>query len=185
MRRTPRTRSTTVIAVRREGRVVLAADGQVSIGETIVKTTARKVRTLADGRILAGFAGSAADGIALFEKLEAKLGEYNQNLTRAAVELAKDWRLDKVLRQLEAMVLVADAQHIYLLTGKGDVLEPDHDVAAIGSGGPYATAAARALLAHTPLDAGTVAVESLKIAASICLYTNDHITTVALPPPTE
>jgi ATP-dependent HslUV protease subunit HslV len=177
----PPVRSTTVVGVRRDGRVVIAGDGQVSIGDTIVKGTARKVRTLSDGKILAGFAGSAADGIALFEKLEAKLKEYNQNLTRAAVELAKDWRTDKVLRRLEALLLVTDGEHLYLISGTGDVLEPDGDVVAIGSGGAYATAAARALLKHTTLDARAVAEEALHIAASICIYTNDEITTLEIP----
>lgn len=176
----PRVRSTTVVAVRRNGRVVLAGDGQVSIGNTIVKGSARKVRGLAEGRIAAGFAGAAADGITLFEKLEAKLKEYNQNLTRAAVELAKDWRMDKVLRRLEALLLVADREHLYLISGTGDVLEPDGDVVAIGSGGSYAIAAGRALLAHTDLDARRVAEEALRIAAEICVFTNDHITVLEL-----
>ncbi len=177
----PKVRSTTVVGVRRKGRVVLAGDGQVSIGDSIVKSTARKVRPLSDGSILAGFAGSAADGIALFEKLEAKLKEYNQNLTRAAVELAKDWRMDKVLRRLEALLLVSDGEHIYLISGTGDVLEPDGDVVAIGSGGNYAVAAARALLAHTDLDARAVAEEALRIASDICIYTNDEITSLEIP----
>jgi len=181
--RFPIVRSTTVVGVRREGRIVLAGDGQVSIGDTIVKGTACKVRSLSDGKILAGFAGSAADGIALFEKLEEKLKEFNHNLTRAAVELAKDWRMDKVLRRLEALLLVSDGEHLYLLSGTGDVLEPDGDVVAIGSGGSYATAAARALLAHTQLDARTIAEEALRIAASICIYTNDVITALEIPPP--
>ena len=178
----PTVRSTTVVGVRREGRIVLAADGQVSVGDTIVKGTAVKVRTLSDGKILAGFAGSAADGIALFEKLEGKLKEFNHNLTRAAVELAKDWRMDKVLRRLEALLLVSDGEHLYLLSGTGDVLEPDGDAVAIGSGGSYATAAAKALLAHTKLDARTIAEEALLIAASICIYTNDQITVLEIPP---
>lgn len=169
-------RSTTVVAVRRNDHVVLAGDGQVSMGDTVVKSSATKVRRLADGKVLAGFAGSAADGIALFERLEAKLKEYNFNLTRAAVELTKDWRMDKMLRRLEALLLLADDAHLYLLSGTGDVLEPDGDVAAIGSGGSYATAAARALLAHTTLSAREVAEEALRIAASICVYTNDQIT---------
>ncbi|MFH2008662.1 MAG: ATP-dependent protease subunit HslV [bacterium] len=176
----PRIRSTTVVGVRRGGKVVIAGDGQVSIGDTIVKGTARKVRPLSDGKILAGFAGSAADGIALFEKLDTKLQEYNQNLTRAAVELAKDWRMDKVMRRLEALLLVADREHLYLISGTGDVLEPDGDVVAIGSGGSYATAAARALLRHTDMDAKTIAEEALLIAASICIYTNDSITVMEI-----
>jgi len=176
----PPVRATTVVGIRRNGRVVLAGDGQVSIGDTIVKGTARKVRSLSEGRILSGFAGSAADGITLFEKLEAKLKEFNHNLTRAAVELAKDWRTDKMLRRLEALLVVADAKHLYLISGTGDVLEPDGDVVAIGSGGSYATAAARALMAHTDLDARQIAEEALRIAASICVYTNDDITALEL-----
>ena len=176
----PRVRATTVVGIRKAGRVVLAGDGQVSIGDTIVKGTARKVRELSDGRLLAGFAGAAADGITLFEKLESKLKEYNHNLTRAAVELAKDWRTDKMLRRLEALLVVADADHLYLVSGTGDVLEPDGDVVAIGSGGSYATAAARALLLHTDMDARRVAEEALHIAASICVYTNDDITVLEL-----
>jgi len=181
----PRIRATTVVAVRRGGRVAMASDGQVSFGNTIVKGTARKVRTLSDGKIVAGFAGSAADGIALFERLEGKLKEYNQNLTRAAVELTKDWRLDKALRRLEALLLVANVEHLYLLSGTGDVLEPDDDVAAIGSGGGFAEAAARALLRHTDLPARTIAEEALKIAASLCVFTNEHITLIEIPDAAE
>jgi ATP-dependent HslUV protease subunit HslV len=177
----PKVRATTVVAVRRNGRVAMASDGQVSFGSTIVKGTARKVRTLSDGKIVAGFAGSAADGIALFERLEGKLKEYNQNLTRAAVELTKDWRLDRALRRLEALLLVANVEHLYLLSGTGDVLEPDDDVAAIGSGGGFAAAAARALLRHTDLPARTIAEEALKIAASLCVYTNENLTLVEIP----
>ncbi len=176
----PTVRATTVVGIRKNGAVVLAGDGQVSIGDTIVKGSARKVRSLSEGRILAGFAGSAADGISLFEKLEGKLKEYNHNLTRAAVELAKDWRTDKVLRRLEALLVVADRVHLYLISGTGDVLEPDGDVVAIGSGGGYATAAARALLAHTELSARQVAEEALRIAASICVYTNEDLTVLEL-----
>jgi ATP-dependent HslUV protease subunit HslV len=176
----PTVRATTVVGIRKNGTVVLAGDGQVSIGDTIVKGSARKVRSLSEGRILAGFAGSAADGISLFEKLEGKLKEYNHNLTRAAVELAKDWRTDKVLRRLEALLVVADRDHLYLISGTGDVLEPDGDVVAIGSGGAYATAAARALLEHTELSARQVAEEALRIAASICVYTNEDLTVLEL-----
>jgi ATP-dependent HslUV protease subunit HslV len=179
----PKVRATTVVAVRQGGRVAMASDGQVSFGSTIVKGTARKVRTLSDGKIVAGFAGSAADGIALFERLEGKLKEYNQNLTRAAVELTKDWRLDKALRRLEALLLVANVEHLYLLSGTGDVLEPDGDVAAIGSGGGFAEAAARALLRHTDLPARTIAEEALRIAASLCVYTNEHVTLIEIPEP--
>lgn len=182
MRQNPETkvRSTTVIGVRRDGRVVIAGDGQVSIGNTIVKSGARKVRPLADGSIIAGFAGSAADGIALFEKLEAKIKAFNQNLTRAAVELAKEWRTDKILRQLDALLLVADRGHMYLISGTGDVLEPDGDVVAIGSGGGYASAAARALLGHTKLNAREVAEEALRIASEICVFTNNQVSVLEL-----
>jgi ATP-dependent HslUV protease subunit HslV len=169
---TGRSRSTTVLAVRRGGITVMGADGQVTIGQTIVKARSRKVRRMADGRILAGFAGSAADGLALFEKLEGKLQAHGGNLARAAVELAKDWRLDRVLRRLEALLCVADKERMLLLSGTGDVLEPDEPVMAIGSGGAYALAAARALLAHTELPARTIAEASLGIAADICIYTN-------------
>lgn len=175
-----RIRSTTVVGVRRGGRVALAGDGQVSIGSTIVKGGAKKLRTLAEGRIIAGFAGGAADGVALFEKLEGKVKEFNQNLTRAAVELAKEWRTDKMLRRLEALLLVADLEHMYLISGTGDVLEPDGEVVAIGSGGSYATAAARALLAHTDMSARQVAEEALRIAAEICVYTNDNVSVLEL-----
>ena len=165
-------RSTTVLAVRRDGRVVIGGDGQVTMGNTVVKATARKIRRLGDGKILAGFAGSAADGITLFEKFEARLKEYGGNLARAAVELAKDWRTDRVLRRLEALLLVADREKTLLLSGTGDVIEPDGDVAAIGSGGPYALAAARALVAATELSAREIAERALTIAGEICIYTN-------------
>ena len=168
----PRIRSTTVLAVRRNGHVVIGGDGQVTMGNTVVKATARKIRRLSDGKILAGFAGSAADGITLFEKFEARLKEYGGNLARAAVELAKDWRTDRVLRRLEALLLVADREKILLLSGTGDVIEPDSDAAAIGSGGPYALSAARALLAATQLPAREIAERSLTIAGEICIYTN-------------
>jgi ATP-dependent HslUV protease subunit HslV len=170
----PRIRSTTVLAVRRDGRVVVGGDGQVTMGQTVVKGTARKIRRLADGRVLAGFAGSAADGITLFEKFEAKLKEGSGNLTRAAVELAKDWRTDRVLRRLEALLVVADRERTFILSGTGDVIEPDADVAAIGSGGPFALAAARALLEATPLSAREIAERALRIAGQICIYTNEN-----------
>ena len=173
MTRPPRIRSTTVLAVRRDGRVVIGGDGQVTMGQTVVKGTARKVRRLADGKVLAGFAGSAADGITLFEKFEAKLKEGTGNLMRAAVELAKDWRTDRALRRLEALLIVADREHTFILSGTGDVIEPDADVAAIGSGGPYALAAARALLDATTLTAHEITERALRIAAEICIYTND------------
>ena len=168
----PRIRSTTVLAVRRGGHVVIGGDGQVTMGNTVVKSTARKVRRLHDGKVVAGFAGSAADGITLFEKFEAKLKEYNGNLLRSAVELAKDWRTDRVLRRLEALLIVADRDKILLLSGTGDVIEPDGDAAAVGSGGPYALAAARALLDATPLPAREIAERALAIAGDICIYTN-------------
>jgi ATP-dependent HslUV protease, peptidase subunit HslV len=168
-------RSTTVIAVRRGDKVAMAADGQVTLGGTIVKAKARKVRALADRKILAGFAGASADAFTLFERLESKLGEYSGSLPRAAVELAKDWRMDKALRRLEAMLVAADSEHILLISGTGDVIEPDEPIAAVGSGGGYAQAAARALLSHTELPASRVVEEAMKIAAGICIYTNDQI----------
>jgi len=177
-----RFRSTTILAVRKDDRVVVAGDGQVSLGNTIVKGTARKVRRMADGSVIGGFAGSAADGIALFERLEGKLREAGGNLRRAAVEMAKDWRTDRVLRRLEAMLLVADKRDTYLLSGTGDIIEPDLGVAAIGSGGAYALAAARALLAHAPLDARAIAEAAMNIAADICLYTNHQLVFEELAP---
>jgi ATP-dependent HslUV protease subunit HslV len=165
-------RSTTVLAVRRDGHVVIGGDGQVTMGNTVVKASARKIRRLGDGRVLAGFAGSAADGLTLFEKFEARLKEFNGNLPRAAVELAKDWRIDRVLRRLEALLLVADREKMLLLSGTGDVIEPDADAAAIGSGGPYALSAARALLGATKLPAREIAERALGIAGEICIYTN-------------
>jgi ATP-dependent HslUV protease subunit HslV len=171
-----RIRSTTVLAVRRDGHVVIGGDGQVTMGNTVVKGSARKIRRLGDGKIVAGFAGSAADGLTLFEKFEAKLKEFNGNLPRAAVELAKDWRTDRVLRRLEALLLVADREKTLLLSGTGDVIEPDADAAAVGSGGPYAIAAARALLGATKLSAREIAERSLVIAGEICIYTNGTLT---------
>jgi ATP-dependent HslUV protease subunit HslV len=169
-----KTRSTTVLVVRSGGKVVMGSDGQVTMGQTVVKSTARKLRRLGDGKIVAGFAGSAADGLTLFEKFEGKLKEASGNLMRAAVELAKDWRTDRVLRRLEALLLVADREHILMLSGTGDIIEPDTDVAAIGSGGNYALAAARALMAETKLSAREIAERSLGIAADICVYTNSN-----------
>lgn len=171
-----RIRSTTVLAVRREGKGAMAADGQVTVGQTVVKQKAKKLRRLHEGRVLAGFAGSGADAVTLFDRLEGKLGEYSGNLTRAAVELAKEWRTDRVLRRLDAMLIAMDAKGAFLLSGSGDVIEPDGDAIAIGSGGAYAVAAARALLAHTKLSAPEIAKESLQIAADICIYTNAAIT---------
>ncbi|HEX8952288.1 MAG TPA: ATP-dependent protease subunit HslV [Polyangia bacterium] len=169
-------RSTTILSVRRDGKVVVAGDGQVSVGNTVMKANAKKVRRMHDGKVVAGFAGSAADGIALFERLEAKLKESNGNLTRAAVELAKEWRSDRVLRRLEALIIVADADKTFLLTGTGDVIEPEGGVVAIGSGGPYALAAARAMVETTQLGAREIAERALKIAGDICIYTNSNVT---------
>jgi ATP-dependent HslUV protease subunit HslV len=169
-------RSTTVLSVRREGKVVMAGDGQVTLGEGVVKHTARKIRRLYQDKILAGFAGSTADAFALFSRFESKLEQYHGNLGRAAVELAKDWRTDKMLRQLEALLLVADANQTFLISGRGDVIEPDEAVAAVGSGGPYALAAAEALMLHTDLPARKVAEEAMHIASKMCIYTNDKVT---------
>jgi ATP-dependent HslUV protease subunit HslV len=168
--------ATTILSVRRGGLVVVAGDGQVTLGNTVVKGGARKVRRLGDGTAIGGFAGAAADGITLFEKLDGKLREHRGNLRRAAVELAKDWRSDRVLRRLEAMIVVADKESTYLLSGAGDVIEPDDGLAAIGSGGPFALAAARALHAHTEMPARAIAEAALGIAADICIYTNHNLT---------
>jgi ATP-dependent HslUV protease subunit HslV len=168
---------TTVVAVRRAGKVAMAGDGQVTLGDkTIVKHGAKKVRRLHNGSVLAGFAGSVADAFTLFEKFEAKLEQYQGNLQRAAVELAKEWRTDRMLQKLEALLLVADSQLILMVSGSGEVIEPDDNVAAIGSGGPYALAAAKALSRHTALAAREIAAEALAIAGEICVYTNDRIT---------
>ena len=175
-----RIRSTTVLAVRKNGRTALGADGQVTMGETVVKTTATKVRELKGGQILAGFAGGVADAFALFEKLEEKLERFPGNLTRALVELAKDWRTDRHLRRLNALLVVADREHVFTVSGDGDVIEPDDDVVAIGSGGPYALAAARALTAHSSLDAVGIVREALMIAGHICIYSNQEIKVVEL-----
>jgi ATP-dependent HslUV protease, peptidase subunit HslV len=169
-------RSTTVLSIRRGGSVVLAGDGQVTLGESVIKHTAKKIRRLYNDKILAGFAGSTADAFTLFSRFESKLEQYHGNLGRAAVELSKDWRTDKYLRHLEALLLVCDKDQTYLLSGQGDVIEPDGGVAAIGSGGPYAQAAAQALAAHTQLSARQIAEEAMKIAGKMCIYTNDAIT---------
>ena len=169
-------RSTTVLSIRRNGSVVLAGDGQVTLGESVIKHTAKKIRRLYNDKILAGFAGSTADAFTLFSRFESKLEQYHGNLGRGAVELAKDWRTDKYLRHLEALLLVCDKEQTFLLSGQGDVIEPDGGVAAIGSGGPYAQAAAMALLGNSTLDAEAIARESLRIASKICIYTNDDIT---------
>src|SRR5213595_3589573 len=167
--------STTILAVRHRDRAVLAGDGQVTFGQTVVKQRARKIRRLYNDRILAGFAGSAADSFALFARFEAKLEQYRGNLERSAVELAKDWRSDRILRRLEAMLVVMDRDATYLLSGNGDLIEPDDGVVAIGSGGPYALAAAKALSANTDLDAHTIAEKAMAIAGEICIYTNANI----------
>ena len=166
---------TTVLCVRHGGKVALAGDGQVTVQNTIMKHTARKVRRLYQDKCLAGFAGATADAFTLFEKFEKKLEQYNGNLTRAAVELAKDWRTDRMLRRLEALLVVADGEHTFVLSGNGDVIEPDDGIAAIGSGGPYAQAAAKALVAHTGLSATDIVKEAMLIASQICIYTNDRL----------
>jgi len=174
-------RGTTVIAVRRNGSVVVAGDGQVSYGDTILKHTASKVRKVHNGKVITGFAGSTADAFTLFERFEGKLKDYNGNLARSAVELAKDWRTDRLLRRLDAMLIVADREKTFLITGAGDVIEPDEGVLAIGSGGPYALAAARALMQHTELPASKIARTAMEIASGICIFTNDAITMEELP----
>jgi ATP-dependent HslUV protease, peptidase subunit HslV len=168
--------ATTILAVRRNGKTAIAGDGQVTVGNTVMKHNARKVRKMYNDRILAGFAGATADAFTLFEKFEAKLEQYHGNLTRAAVELAKDWRTDKILRRLEALMIVADAERSFILSGGGDVIEPEDGIAAIGSGGPYALAAARALMAHTTLSARQAVEAAMQIAGDICIYTNKEIT---------
>jgi len=173
-------RATTVVAVRHRGQVAVAGDGQVSIGNTIVKAGARKVRKLYGDRVVAGFAGAAADAFTLFARFEAKLEEHRGNLSRAAVELAKDWRSDRVLRRLEALLAVADREHSFIVSGTGDVIEPDDGLIGIGSGGPYALAAARALVANSDLDAKAIATEAMRVAATICVFTNDHLTVEVL-----
>ncbi len=171
-----RIRSTTVICVRRGDRVVMAADGQVSLGATVMKGSAKKIRRLYNDKVLAGFAGSTADAFSLFSRFEGKLEQYAGNLGRAAVELAKDWRTDKMLRQLEALLVVADAQTTLMLSGTGDVIDPDEGIMTIGSGGSYALAAARALMANTDMSAREIAEKSMQIAGDICIYTNDRVT---------
>jgi ATP-dependent HslUV protease subunit HslV len=169
-------RSTTVLCVRRDDKVVMAGDGQVTLGESVIKHGAKKIRRLYQDKILAGFAGSTADAFTLFSRFEAKLEQYHGNLGRAAVELAKDWRTDKFLRHLEALLIVTDKETTFLLSGQGDVIEPDTGIAAIGSGGPFAQAAAQALADHTQLSPREIAEESMKIAGRMCIYTNDRIT---------
>ena len=169
-------RGTTILLVRRGNQVVIGGDGQVSLGQTVMKGNARKVRRLFSDKVIAGFAGGTADAFTLFERFEGKLEKHSGNLVRAAVEMAKDWRTDRVLRRLEAMLVVADKQSSLLISGNGDVIEPEHNVAAIGSGGPFAQAAARALMENTELDARTIVERALTIAADICVYTNHHLT---------
>ena len=167
--------STTILCVRRDGTVAIGGDGQVSFGQTVMKKGANKIRSIREGQVIAGFAGSSADAFTLFERFEGKLSEFKGSITRAAVELAKEWRTDRILRKLEAMMIVADKEKTFTISGTGDVLEPDDGVAAIGSGGPYALAAARALMVHSKLDARKIVEESMKVASDICIYTNDNI----------
>ena len=166
---------TTILVVRRDGKTVMGGDGQVTFGSTVLKGNARKVRKLGEGKVLAGFAGSVADAMTLFDRFEAKLREWGGNLTKAAVELAKDWRTDRVLRRLEALLLVADKENIFIISGNGEVIQPDDDAAAIGSGGPYALAAAKALLRNTDLSAREIVEKAMMIAGEICIYTNQNI----------
>ena len=175
-----RIRGTTILAIRRDGRVALGGDGQVTVGDTVVKAQAQKVRALREGAVLAGFAGSVADALTLFEKFEEKLDRFPGNLQRASVELAKDWRSDRVLRRLEALLAVADLRHSFLLSGSGEVIEPDDGIVAIGSGGPMALAAARALSEHSDLSAPEIVSQSLKVAGEICIYSNTNITVLEL-----
>ena len=175
-----RIRSTTILAVRRDGQLAIAGDGQVTLDKTIVKHGARKVRKIAGGKVVAGFAGSAADGITLLEKFEKKFNEF-KDVTRASVELAKDWRQDRALRKLEALLIVGTPDHLFMLSGTGDVIEPDEGYVAIGSGGPYAQAAAAALMRNTQMSAADIARAALQIAGEICIYTNDDVTVEVLP----
>ena len=168
--------STTIICIRHKGRVAIAGDGQVTLDKTILKSTAKKIRRLHDGQVLAGFAGATSDAFALFSRFEAKLDEFRGNLSRAAIELAKDWRMDKAFRRLEALLIVADKENSFLVSGTGDVIEPDDGIVAIGSGGPFALAAARALLRRTDLSARDIALEAMAVASEICIYTNSQIT---------
>lgn len=171
----PKIRSTTILCVRKAGKVVMAGDGQVTLGQEVLKATARKLRRLYNNKILAGFAGSTADAFALFARFESKLEQHNGNLPRSVVELAKEWRTDRVLRHLEALLLVADTQNTFIVSGNGDVIEPDEDVAAIGSGGPFAKAAATALMQNTKLNAKEIVERAMSIAGKICIYTNETV----------
>lgn len=171
----PKIHATTILGVRKDGKAAIAGDGQVTLGNTVMKANARKIRKVYNDSILAGFAGAAADAFTLFEKFEGKLEQYSGNLYRAAVELAKEWRTDKYLRRLEALLAIIDRDHALIISGTGEVIEPDDNILAIGSGGPYALAAARALMNHTDMNAEQIATNALKIASSICIYTNEHI----------
>jgi ATP-dependent HslUV protease subunit HslV len=173
--KTARIRSTTILSVRRDGRLAMGGDGQVTMGESVMKSKARKIRRLFNEKVIAGFAGSTADALSLFSRFEQKLEEYHGNLSRSVVELAKDWRTDRALRHLEALLLVADSKNTYLLSGNGDVIEPDDGIVAIGSGGPYALAAARALLKHTEMPAKEIVEQAMLIAGQICIFTNDQV----------
>ena len=168
-------RGTTVLCVRKDGKVAIGGDGQVTLGQTVLKHNAKKIRRMYNNNVLAGFAGATADAFTLFEKFEGKLETYRGNITRAAVELAKDWRTDKILRRLEALLIVADKEHSFIISGNGDVIEPEDGIAAIGSGGPYAQAAAKALLYHTQLEPKQIVEEAMKITSKICIYTNESI----------
>jgi ATP-dependent HslUV protease subunit HslV len=169
-------RGTTILCVRRDGKVAIGGDGQITLGNTVLKQNARKIRKMYNDKVLTGFAGATADALTLFEKFEGKLESYRGNITRAAVELAKDWRTDKILRRLEALIIVADLEHTFILSGTGDVIEPEDGVAAIGSGGPYAQAAAKALSENTDLSAKDIVEKAMKIASDICIYTNEKTT---------
>ena len=169
-------KGTTILCVRRDGKVAIGGDGQITMGNTVLKHNARKIRRMYGEKVLTGFSGATADALTLFEKFEGKLESYRGNITRAAVELAKDWRTDKILRRLEALLIIADIEHTFIISGTGDVIEPEEGVAAIGSGGPYAQAAARALYENTSLSAREIVEKSMKITADICIYTNENIT---------
>lgn len=175
MSQNQRIRSTTILSVRRDGKLAIGGDGQVTMGESVVKQNARKIRRLYNDKVVAGFAGSTADALSLFARFEQKLEEFHGNLSRAVVELAKDWRTDRALRHLEALLLVADAKNTYLVSGNGDVIEPDDGIVAIGSGGPYALAAARALASHTSLKSREIVEEAMRIAGQICIFTNERL----------
>jgi len=178
-------RATTILAVRRDGRVAIGGDGQVTVGDLVMKHTAQKVRTLHHGQVLAGFAGAVADALTLFDRFEGQLEKHHGQLRRASVELAKEWRTDRFLRRLEAQLCIADSSQILVVSGDGEVIEPDDDFVAVGSGGPYAQAAAKALLLNTDLSAAAIVRKALDIAASLCIYTNTHLTILELPSPSD